>query len=213
MRRSIRHIAAAAISASALLELGASPALAHHAMGGGKVTSVWHGLLSGLAHPVIGLDHFCFLLAIGAAAAFVAGGAGVIATFMVASSAGVVLHLANVGLAYVEPAVAVTVLAAGVLLLLGDLRTNRSMLVLALVGGVLHGYALAESIVGVETTPLAAYLVGLTIVQATVTIIAMLAATVLLNPDEQAGARRLRWAGAAVCLAGAYFLVSAPLSA
>ena len=103
---------------------------------------------------MLGLDHLCFLLAIGAAAAFLVGGARVIAAFMVASFAGVVLHLGHVGLPFVEAGIAATVMAAGVLLLTGPARVGGAVLVLALVGGVLHGYALAESIVGVEASPL-----------------------------------------------------------
>jgi len=41
------------------------PAFAHHAMGGLTPQTFVQGLLSGLAHPVIGLDHFLFLLMAG----------------------------------------------------------------------------------------------------------------------------------------------------
>jgi urease accessory protein len=188
------------------------PVLAHHPMGGAKVTTFGQGLLSGLGHPVLGADHLAFLLALGIAAAFVATGARVIAAFMVASFAGVVLHLAHVGLPYVEPGLAVTVMAAGLILIAGGLRTNLPVLVLALIGGVLHGYALAESIVGVEPTPLAAYLIGLTVIQSALMTAAMLAGRVIFGSPEH-GTQRLRWAGGVLCLVGAYFLVTAVVSA
>lgn len=201
-----------ATSAAVVLLLTATPALAHHPMGGGKVTTAAQGLLSGLGHPVIGLDHLCFLLAIGTVAAFLTGGARVIAAFMAASFAGVVLHLAHVGLPFVEAGIAATVLLAGVLLLTGPARLGGAVLALALVAGVLHGYALAESIVGVEPTPLAAYLVGLTIVQATLTTAAMLIARLALAPQSRATERLRRTGGTAVCLAGLYFLATAPFA-
>ena len=79
------------------------------------------------------------------------------------------------------------------------------------------GYALAESIVGVEPTPLAAYLAGLTVIQSTVMTLAMLASRVAFGPQEQGAqsrrTQRARWAGGAVCLTGAYFLAAAVLNA
>jgi urease accessory protein len=191
-----------------LLALSALPAYAHHPTGGAKVTTFAQGLLSGLGHPIIGLDHLMFLLAIGALAALVGGGVRVIVAFMIASFAGVVLHLASVGLPYVEPALAVTILAAGALLIMGGLPTSPAILALAGIGGLLHGYALAESIVGAESTPLAAYLIGLTLIQAALMIIARLVAGLVLDPQAH-GDQRLRWFGGAVCLAGAFFLANA----
>ena len=171
--RSRRRALQSGLVAAPLLAAGCLPAMAHHPIGGGRVTTFGQGLLSGLGHPVIGLDHLVFLLAIGAIAALVAGGARAIAAFMIASMAGVVAHLARVGLPFVEPAIAVTVLAAGLLLITGRLRTPPAVLALVVAGGALHGYALAESIVGVESTPLAADLVGLVAVQGVPRLVAL----------------------------------------
>ena len=41
------------------------PAFAHHVMGGGLPSTAWQGLLSGLGHPIIGIDHLAFIVAIG----------------------------------------------------------------------------------------------------------------------------------------------------
>ena len=49
----------------------AAPAAAHHPLGGGTPTTAWHGLLSGIGHPVIGFDHLAFIIAVGIASAFV----------------------------------------------------------------------------------------------------------------------------------------------
>ena len=38
----------------------ASPALAHQPMGGVVPETLLHGLMSGVGHPIIGLDHFAF---------------------------------------------------------------------------------------------------------------------------------------------------------
>ena len=58
-------------TALALLILAATGggAEAHHAMGGTTPQTLAQGLLSGLAHPVIGLDHLAFTVAAGLLAA------------------------------------------------------------------------------------------------------------------------------------------------
>ena len=39
------------------------PAEAHHVMGGRMPSTFMEGLLSGLGHPVVGLDHLAFIVA------------------------------------------------------------------------------------------------------------------------------------------------------
>ena len=200
------------LPAAAFLALLSLPAQAHHPLGGAKVITFHQGLLSGLGHPILGLDHLVFVVAIGALAGLVAGGIRAIAAFLVASFAGVVLHLAHVGLPFVEPALGVTILAAGALLIAGGLPTRPAVLALGAAGGLLHGYALAESIVGVEPTPLVAYLIGLTLIQGTLMAAARAVGILVFDPRTY-GQQRVRWAGAIVCLAGAVFVVTAVIGA
>src|SRR5262244_1869797 len=59
-RRAVRPLGFAATLAGALLL--ADPAFAHHLMGGRMPSTFVEGLLSGLGHPVIGIDHLAFLV-------------------------------------------------------------------------------------------------------------------------------------------------------
>src|SRR4051812_50156559 len=52
-----------------ILAATAAGAEAHHVMGGTTPQTLAQGLLSGLAHPVIGLDHLAFTVAAGLLAA------------------------------------------------------------------------------------------------------------------------------------------------
>jgi urease accessory protein len=52
-----------------VLALGSAPAFAHHVMGGRTPATFVEGVLSGLGHPVIGLDHLAAVVAIGCLAA------------------------------------------------------------------------------------------------------------------------------------------------
>ena len=53
--------------AAAALAASAGPAAAHHVMGGRTPATFTQGLLSGLGHPIIGVDHLAFVVAVGIA--------------------------------------------------------------------------------------------------------------------------------------------------
>ncbi|MGB0926172.1 MAG: HupE/UreJ family protein, partial [Pikeienuella sp.] len=50
--------------------MAATPALAHHPLGGMPMETFAHGVLSGIGHPLLGFDHLFFVLAVGVAALF-----------------------------------------------------------------------------------------------------------------------------------------------
>lgn len=188
----------------------ASPAFAHHAMDGRTPSTAVEGLLSGLAHPVIGLDHFAFVVALGLLASATTRRFVVPAAFVAATLAGTALHLLRVDLAAVEGMVALSVIAAGVLLALNLRQHPAWLLVLAVVAGVVHGYAYGESIVGAEATPLTTYLLGFGLVQFGIALLAGWSGQRMLDTTRGARARRFgRTGGAIVCAVGAVYLALA----
>src|SRR5215210_5455442 len=90
----------------ALLAVGvmlvSEPALAHHVMGGAMPSTFAQGLLSGLGHPIIGLDHFAALVGAGLVAARLRRGLALPLLFVIAMTAGVVAHLARFDVPYSE---------------------------------------------------------------------------------------------------------------
>ena len=166
---------AAGLSAAILTS---GPAMAHHAMDGEMPSTLVEGLVSGLAHPVIGLDHLAFIIAAGVIAAVLGLNRFAPLAFVGASIAGVLIHLALVDLPAVELVIALSVVIAGGLLAMaaGRLGGGVWMAIFAL-AGIFHGYAYGESIVGAETTPLAAYLVGLFVIQSVIAVVAHAAAS------------------------------------
>jgi urease accessory protein len=177
--------------------LVASAAEAHHALGGATPATLSQGLISGLAHPVIGLDHFAAVVAVGCLAAFHRAGAALTVGFVLAMIAGVAAHLAGTSVPGAEIWVALSVIALGAILLTH--RRMRAVAALALFAavGLLHGYALGESIYGAEQTPLAAYLIGLALIQGAIALAALRIARRTVQRRIETPALRLIGAGIA----------------
>src|SRR2546430_11648741 len=134
----------------AVLFLFTTSAFAHHVMGGATPSTLVEGLLSGIAHPVIGPDHLAFLLAIGIAVGIGGLNLALPALFVVASAIGVMLHVNGINLPGAEIVVACSVLLAGFLIARGRALSVWLWAVLFVVAGLFHGYAFGESIVRSE---------------------------------------------------------------
>ncbi len=156
-----------------LLVLGSAPAFAHHLMGGRTPATFTEGLLSGLGHPVIGLDHLAAVVAVGCLAAAHRVAPALAIGFVVAMMAGVALHLHGTTVPGAEILVALSVIFLGVFMLRNrDVRAVTAFVLFAVVG-LIHGYALGESIYGAEPTPLYAYLLGLAVIQGAIALAAV----------------------------------------
>lgn len=143
----------------------ATPALAHHPLGGEAPQSMWHGLISGLAHPVIGLDHLAFIVLVGLAAA---GASRIVtgpAAFIAATLIGTVLHVSGVvlPLAWVVIGVATLVLAG--LLIAGRQVSGPLALAGFAFAGLFHGWSYGAAVIGSTPMPIVAYLAGFGLIQ------------------------------------------------
>jgi urease accessory protein len=206
----LRQLICGFIRVAAIFAAATPLAHAHHAMDYALPATAWDGLLSGLGHPVIGVDHLLFVMGAGVLAARLERGY-LLPLFFVAAS------VALAGMRYVGTDVELSELwVAGSLVILGAILlatraiSGSAMAVLFLVAGALHGYALAEAVVGAERTPLVAYLVGLTIIQSAIAWGAGWVARWLAVRQPRAPVQRL--AGALVGLAGLTFAGMAALS-
>ena len=188
--------------APAALVVSASPAFAHHLMGGRLPASLSDGLLSGLGHPIIGLDHFAAVVAVGCLAAAHRAGALLAVGYVMATMVGVALHVQGFTLPGGEVLVALTVIGLALPMLIGRAMTAGVALALFAAVGFVHGYALGESIYGAEPTPLYAYLAGLAVIQSAIALAAMGVARLFLSEPV-----RLRLMGAGIAGVGLVFFV------
>ncbi len=125
------------IAVAAAASLAATPAFAH-------LNPAEHGsFAAGLSHPFFGLDHVLAMVGVGLWAALLGGRAlwAVPAAFLVTMMAGFALALMNVGLPFVEPAVAASVVVLGLLALVALRVPVPAGMALVGVFALFHGYA------------------------------------------------------------------------
>ena len=184
------------------------PAYAHHAIGGKTPVNLFEGFLSGLAHPVIGLDHLAFVVAIGLLAVGQRRGALIPAGFVVAAMLGTVIHVFQIDLPAAEVAIAVSVIIFGAMLLWRNRPHWLITLGLGAIAGLFHGYAYGEAIIGAQMFPLFAYLLGFTLIQYGVALVAFLVGNLALQKSANSSPAWLRLSGLAICAIGVVFLTS-----
>lgn len=185
----------------------AQPALAHHPLGDAAPQTLIEGLLSGLAHPVIGLDHLAFVVLAGIAAALAGiklpgfGWTGFkftgAASFVAATVLGTLVHLAGIELPLAELVIAGSVVVLGLALLAARQVSGPLALVGFALAGLFHGWAYGEAVVGSEMVAVGAYLAGFGAIQTLLAWgVALLTARALAVPEGVMTAR----IAAAVCL-------------
>lgn len=197
------HTKLSVLTASTPLLLLPSLAWAHHPTGGQTPATFGDGLLSGLGHPIIGADHFVFVVAVGLLAALGRPGAMLALAFLGTTLIGTLVHAATAmggGMTtYAEAMVMLSVVAVGIVLARRNTPAVFWLSILGVVAGLVHGYAFGASVIGAEATPLLAYLLGLALIQSAVVVATAIVARSLVSAWRASGREAsLRPAGWAV---------------
>jgi urease accessory protein len=187
------------------LLLASTPAFAHHPSGGETPLNAVQGFLSGLGHPVIGVDHLAFVIAAGLLAAVMGRGLMIPLGFVLASMVGTGIHLMAVDLPAPEFVISASVLLFGALLAMKNQPNTLIVTGLAALAGLFHGYAYGEAVVGAGMDAIVAYLIGFAAIQSAIAIGVHQIAKRLVGSSE-AGALNLRFAGFTLAGVGAAFL-------
>ena len=145
--------------------IAAAPAFAHHPTGGDAPQTVANGLLSGLAHPVIGIDHLAFIVLVGLAAAGAARLVAGPAAFIVATVIGTLVHVGGVTLPLAPLVIGLATVALGALLIAGRKVSGPLALAGFAFAGLFHGWSYGGAVLGATTMPIVAYLVGFALIQ------------------------------------------------
>ncbi|NJL20961.1 MAG: HupE/UreJ family protein [Leptolyngbyaceae cyanobacterium SM1_3_5] len=192
---------------TSLFLLTATPAFAHHPFGEKTPANFFEGFLSGLGHPIIGLDHFAIVVSIGLLAAVHSRGIFIPIAFLITAMFGTGIHLTGASIPGVELFVTGSILLFGLLLVMLD-RFNLKLLIgLAAIAGLFHGYAYGEAIFGASMSPLIAYLLGFTVIQLVVSLAAFAIAKAVTQQKLESSAK-LRSAGFVIFGIGLAFFAS-----
>lgn len=189
------------------VSLTATPALAHHPLGGMPMETFTDGLLSGIGHPLLGFDHLFFVIIVGIAALYTGRALLAPAAYILAMLLGCLLMTLGTGLPMKEAVIGFSLLAVGGVVLSGRALGLAPALALFAVFGLFHGSAFGDSIAEQEaaagTSVLVGYLIGLGVVQYAIAVAAgWVAKTLWKATDAQAIQARL--AGAVVAGVGLY---------
>ncbi len=200
-----------------LLTLAATPALAHHPLGGLPMTTFSEGLLSGVGHPVLGFDHLFFVAIMGVAAIFTARRYAAPAAYVAAMLVGTALMYAGIGMPMKETVVVLSLLAIGGVVLSGRALGMTAALALFAGFGLFHGSAFGDAVAGTEAAVgggvLLGYLVGLGAVQYGIALAAGYVAEKVLGATE-ATSVNARLAGAMAAGVGVFLaleMLEAPI--
>ena len=164
--------------------LAVDPALAHHAVGGATPTSFSDGLLSGLGHPVIGLDHLAAVIAVGCLAAMQPKGALLATGYVIATMVGAAAHIGEATVPNAELFVSLSVVALGLIVFRKHPLRRDLTLALFAAAGLINGYALGEAIAGAERTPILAYFIGLAAIQTAIALAVMFGVRLLTGRTQ-----------------------------
>lgn len=147
----------------------ASSAWAHHPLGGTPMETVGDGVLSGLAHPVLGFDHLAFVVAVGLCAIRCGSPARAPGAYIGAMLLGCAMMPLGISLPGKEAWIAASlVVLGGVVLAKPNISSKAAMALFALFG-LFHGSALGDGLAGAEfgagSGVIFGYLAGLGVVQ------------------------------------------------
>lgn len=202
------HLRGTVAVTAGLLLVATTSAFAHHPMGGMTPQTFSQGLLSGFGHPLIGLDHFAFLVVAMLLTCALKGASRFLVplAFIGATIGGTVLHLGAASIPMSEMLVALSVVVGGVLALTRRYPGAFALSAIFAASGVLHGYAYGESIIGAEAAPLVAYLIGFAAIQYALIVGGVLGLEKLAAYSEKARLVAARVSSIAALATGGLFL-------
>jgi urease accessory protein len=187
------------------------PAFAHHVMGGELPSTAWQGLLSGLGHPIIGVDHFAFIVAVGLMSHLVGRIVLLPFLFVLGTVLGCMMHIWGYGLPWSEPAIALTIAIAAAIVTMHARIPISVLAILFVVAGAFHGYAYGESIVGAETAPLTNYIIGFAAIQYVLAVGSGAALQMIVGRDYLSETMAVRMAGGGIALVAAFAFINVAL--
>jgi urease accessory protein len=135
-----------------------------------EISNSWDGFLWGMAEPVLRVDRFVSIVAIGLLAAGIVRSNWIAISFVLAATSGTVIHLLQISLPITEIAIAITSISFGVMLFMPNRPKFWTLLILTAIAGLSQGYVSSESLIAANTISSEFYIFGATLTQYAVVI-------------------------------------------
>lgn len=195
----LRYAPPSLLVALGLLMLGAGPASAHEQVG------VAGGFVSGFTHPIFGADHLIAMVAVGLWGAQLGRPLVWILpiTFPLVMAFGGLLGLLDVGLPFVEVAIALSAIVLGIMVAFQIRPPVWVAAAIVAVFAIFHGHAHGQELP--EAANPLAYSVGFVLATGLLHLTGILIGLVLAWPM---GTRVVRACGVVITLLGGWFLAS-----
>ncbi|WP_231939912.1 HupE/UreJ family protein [Dolichospermum compactum] len=172
-----------------------------------NVSTTWEGFIWGIADPVISLDRFAGIVALGLFSAKFTRGNWLNITFVIAAICGQLINLSPVILPAPAIAIAICTIALGVMLVAPIPIHWLAIALLSATAGIFQGYSDATSIIGAETLTMIIFVISVAFTQ---TVIIMSARKIGvnfgINEINQILPKIIRFAGLVFCAIGIVFL-------
>tara|TARA_B100001123_G_C15283654_1_gene1014861 strand:+ start:137 stop:796 length:660 start_codon:yes stop_codon:yes gene_type:complete len=184
-----------------------SVAFAHHPLGALQMETFIHGFLSGIGHPILGIDHLFFVIIVGITAFLIGHRIWAAASYIIAMVVGCAAMSFGIDFPVKELMIALSLLLVGGMVLSGRVLELIPTLGIFALFGLFHGSAFGNSLAEQESSSgvpvLIGYLLGLSLIQF---FISFLAGTVISNFALENGMTsiRVRFSGAMVAGTGLF---------
>ena len=133
-----------------------------------NVSSAWEGFIWGIADPVISLDRFAGIVALGLFSARFVRGSWLNLIFVIAAICGQLINLSPVILPAPAIVIAICTIALGLMLVTPIPINWLAIAILSATAGIFQGYADATFIIGAEIFTVVTYVIGVTLTQAVI---------------------------------------------
>lgn len=138
---------------------------AHHPLGVENPYFLYEFFLSGIGHPIIGLDHLAFLITFAFFLSILKEKGLILSNLLLFTFFGLLISFLKFTIPLVEIMIALSILAFGLLLLFSQQTKYFMNIMVTCLFGVFHGYAYSDIMVYVNFYSLIVYLLGLVIIQ------------------------------------------------
>lgn len=130
-----------------------------------EISNTWDGFLWGIAEPVLRVDRFVSIVAIGLLASGIIRSSWIAISFVLTAILGTVIHLLQISLPITEIAIAITSMSFSVMLFMPNKPKFFTLLILTAIAGLSQGYVSSESLIKADTISSAFYIFGATLTQ------------------------------------------------